>query len=113
MTQSPQSRQVQPLLVAASVAFTMGTALSIFVLNLRLPGHICKALLLLALALAIFGLGEFLNHPRRRLITPETVKGKQEPQFHRKRKTCGLGNLLDICAVITLFLALSAFLYPH
>jgi len=108
-----QPRQSHPLLIAASVAFTLGTALSIFVLNLRLPGHICKALLLLALALAIFGVGEFLNHPRRRLITPETVKGKQKPQFYRNRKTCGLGNLLDICAIITFFLALSSFLYPH
>jgi len=111
---TPESH-IQPQLLLISAYTTLVSAIIIVFLALFffLPGHLFKPLLLLSASLFSLSAGEFLNHPKQRVITQETVKANQEAQYHRKRSPCALGNLFDICGLLLLFVALSAFFFPH
>jgi len=111
---TPESHsRIQPLFIAAYGAFVSAIAIIIGAFIFTLPEHFSKALLILSASFAAFGTGEFLNHPKQKLITPETVQSSQKPKYHHNRNPCGLGNLLDISGLILLFIALSAFFFPH
>jgi len=113
MTTPESHSQFQPLLIAAYAAFASGITIFIAAFMLTLPEHVFKAVLILSASLAVFATGEFLNHPKQKLITPETVRTNQKPKYHHNRNPCSLGNLFDIGGLILLFVALSAFLFPH
>jgi len=60
------------------------------------------------------GIGEYLNHPLQKKLSPPTSE-KNSPQqtFVRTRNPCGLGSTLDVLALISLFVALSFFFFPY
>lgn len=73
------------------------------------PGRTRPALLFLAVSLALFGIGEVLNHPLQ--IERRFTEDGQAPQLSsRRRNPCLLGNLLVIGAILFLFMAFSQFI---
>ena len=63
----------------------------------------------------LLGLGEYLNHPvqKKQTFAQRPDSGPPTTTLHRSRNPCGLGNTLDVLAVICLFLALSYFFFPY
>jgi len=111
---SPKSHtQIKPLLIFAYGAFASGGILFISAFMLTLPAHFFKATLILAASFAAIGTGEFLNHPKQKLITQETIQNKSKPQYHHSRNPCSLGNLFDIGGLLLFFIAISSFFFPH
>lgn len=72
--------------------------------GLRAIGFICLFL----------GLGEYLNHPLQKKLIPsdQDDSGVQE-KLHRTRNPCGLGNTLDVLALVCLFIAVSLLFFPY
>jgi hypothetical protein len=105
--------QIQPLLISAYAAIVSAIIIFVTALMFPLPEHRFKAILILSAGFATFGIGEFLNHPKQKLITRETVKASKKPRYHRTRNPCSLGNLFDISGLLFLFTSLSYFFFPH
>jgi len=64
-------------------------------------------------ALLFFGIGEYLNHPPLVENRPAADQGKTvRPAGKRTRTPCGLGNLFDILAIISIFIVASYLLFP-
>jgi hypothetical protein len=64
-------------------------------------------------SLLFFGIGEYLNHPplaRHRVAPQQTGNIQLSPK--KKRITCGLGNLFDVLAIISVFIAASYLFFP-
>jgi len=60
------------------------------------------------------GIGEILNHPvQKKLVLTDQENSLHHTTLHRSRNPCGLGNTLDVLALICLFISLSLFLFPH
>ncbi len=112
MTTPESQTRIQPLLIAAYGVFASGIILFIVLFVFSLPGYLFKTILILSISFAAFGTGELLNHPKQKLITRETVQTNQTT-YHHNRNPCILGNLFDIIALLLLFIALSAFFFPH
>jgi len=73
-----------------------------------------KGLRVLGLAFLFIGLGEYLNHPRQeelKLSSPDDTELLKTT--HRRRNSCGLGNLLDVLGLIAIFAALALFFFPY
>ncbi len=113
MTTPELETPVQPLFIAAYAFFVTGALLFIAAFVLTLPAHLFKSTLILSASFAALSTGEQLNHPRQKLVTRETVQSGQEPQYHRNRNPCSLGNLFDIVGLLLLFIAISSFFFPH
>jgi len=113
MTTSESYSRLQPLLLAAYAVIGSAIVISVLTFFLSPAPHIFKALYLFSASLFSLGAGELFNHPKQKIITSETVKTGQKAKYHRKRNSCGLGNLLDICGLLLLFIALASFLFPH
>jgi hypothetical protein len=103
------SEKFPPLFIAACIFVCLGLILlacALFFMDrpvyLRVWGGIATGLM-------VFGAGEILNHPREQIFRPEQPEegGKN---FRRRRNTCGLGNLLDIIALLLFFIGLSSML---
>lgn len=101
-----------PGLLTAYVALFSGSLLLLGLALFTLANHIFKGSLLLSLSLLFFGAGELFNHPKQKLITKRTVQLAKNRAYHRTRNTCGLGNLLDICALLFFFMSMASFLFP-
>jgi hypothetical protein len=112
MTPEPHP-QIQPLLISAYAAVVSGIIIFVTALIFPLPEHRFKAILILSAGFATFGIGEFLNHPKQKLITRESVKTSKRLRYHRNRNPCSLGNLFDISGLLLLFISLSYFFFPH
>ena len=60
------------------------------------------------------GVAEILNHPvQKRLAFNDQNGSGPQATLHRSRNPCGLGNTLDVLALICLFISLSLFFFPH
>ncbi len=63
-----------------------------------------------ALGIFTIGVGEWINHPLQKSLA---YKDKQDMKFqkirHRKRNPSSLGNLLEICGLILIFIGLADF----
>ena len=60
------------------------------------------------------GAGEYLNHPQQKTLTyNDRDNSGPAVTYHRQRNPCGLGNTLDVIALICLFLALGFFFFPY
>jgi len=64
-------------------------------------------------ALLFFGIGEYLNH--QPLIDhssePQDKNGATRPAGKWRRTPCGLGNVFDVLAIISVFIAASYVLF--
>jgi len=101
------------LLLAAYIAIASGTIIFIAAFVIALPEHLFKGTLILSASFTTFGTGEYLNHPKQKLITQETVKTNKKPKYHRNRNPCSLGNLFDIGGLLLLFIAFSSFFFSY
>ena len=113
MTTPETDTPVQPLFIAACAFFVTAAILFITPFVLALPAYLFKSTLILSASFAALSTGELLNHPKQKLVTRETVKTGQEPQYHRNRNPCSLGNMFDIGGLLLLFIAISSFFFPH
>lgn len=60
------------------------------------------------------GIGEILNHPvQKKLEFKDRENTLSQATLHRSRNPCGLGNTLDVAALVCLFISLSFFFFPH
>ena len=64
-------------------------------------------------ALLFFGVGEYLNHPPLINYPSEPQGEAPQPVKERKRTPCGLGNLFDVLAIISIFIAASHVLFQE
>ena len=73
-----------------------------------------KGMRALGLSFFLLGFGEYLNHPRqKKLHYNEQDDTGPHVTFHRSRNPCGLGNTLDVVALISFCLALGFFFFPY
>ena len=73
-----------------------------------------KTIRAIGLSCLFVGLGEYLNHPvQKRLTLDDLDDSGPQTILHRSRNPCGLGNTLDVLALICLFVALGLFLFPQ
>lgn len=73
-----------------------------------------KGLRTLGFFFLFLGAGEILNHPlQKRLAFNDQNGSGPHATLHRSRNPCGLGNALDVLALICLFISLSLFFFPH
>jgi len=91
-------------IVLVAVSFTIFTADIAQAKSIRAIGLSCLFL----------GVGEYLNHPvQKRLTFNDLDDSGPQTTLHRSRNPCGLGNTLDVLALIGLFIALGLFLVPQ
>ena len=75
---------------------------------------VAKGLRALGLSFFLLGFGEYLNHPRQKTLRyNEQDDSGPLVTFHRSRNPCGLGNTLDVVALISFFIALGFFFFPY
>ncbi|MCP3887856.1 MAG: hypothetical protein GY702_03130 [Desulfobulbaceae bacterium] len=72
---------------------------------------IVKGMVLISSALIIFGLGEFLNHPKEHSFIETEQGDTKRREYIRRRNTCGLGNLCIIVALLLFFVGLSSLIF--
>ena len=80
------------------------------------PGNIAQAkgFRTLGFLFLFLGVGEILNHPVQKSLAFNDQDGSgPHATLHRSRNPCGLGNTLDVLALICLFISLSLFFFPH
>ncbi len=101
-----------PILYVVSWLLTLIGLLGLITTLIIEPHYtIVKGMVLISAALIIFGLGEFLNHPKEQsFITTEKDTTKRR-QYIRRRNTCGLGNLCIIVALLLFFIGLSSLIF--
>lgn len=64
-------------------------------------------------SLLFFGIGEYLNHPPlTRHRVPPLQADKTQLSRNNRRIPCGLGNLFDVLAIISVFIAASYLFFP-
>lgn len=102
-----------PMLLAGYIALFAGCLVLLGLVLFTLSDHFFKGSLLLSLSLLFFGTGELFNHPKQKLITKKTVQLTKNREYHRTRNSCGLGNLLDICALLFFFMSMASFFFPY
>ena len=102
--------------LAFFVLLVMGGVLIIAVSFTFFPGNILQAKGIRALGffLLFLGVGEVVNHPvQKSLALNEQNDSGPHATLHRSRNPCGLGNTLDVLALICLFISLSLFFFPY
>ena len=73
-----------------------------------------KTMRAIGLSFLFLGVGEYLNHPvQKRLTYNDRDDSGPQTTLHRSRNPCGLGNTLDVLALICLFVAFGLFLFPQ
>ena len=102
-----------PLFVLAWLALFSGLTGSGGALLFQPEASILKPLLLVSMGLVAFGAGEILNHPLEQIKTTTPPHTDYELQAYRRRNDCSLGNLLDIGALLLIFIGIARFMYPH
>ncbi|KJR97783.1 MAG: hypothetical protein VR65_22400 [Desulfobulbaceae bacterium BRH_c16a] len=107
------ARKYPPLFIIAFLALAIGLAGVIGVLLLQLPPSTFKPLLLVFSGCIAFGVGEILNHPIERIPEFGQAAGDNDENIYRRRNDCSLGNLLDIVALLLIFIGFARFLYPY
>ena len=102
--------------LAFFVLLVMSGVLIIAVSFTFFPGNILQAKGIRALGffLLFLGVGEVVNHPvQKSLALNEQNDSGPHATLHRSRNPCGLGNTLDVLALICLFISLSLFFFPY
>ena len=107
-----KSSPINPLTMSflALVLAGLGLIILSFVLPFRDYG-IGRALGAGGFALLFFGIGEYLNNPPLIDHSSEQREETVQPTRKRKRTPCGLGNLFDVLAIISVFVAVSYVLF--
>jgi hypothetical protein len=100
-----------PLYITAWVLLGIGMSGLLCLLFLSPPAHIFSGVLYILMGLALFGIGEIVNHPKTSM--PATYPNDHPKKSNRQRNSCSLGNLSDIGAVLLFFAGLSTLLFPH
>jgi hypothetical protein len=100
-----------PLYITAWVLLGIGISGLLSLLILRPPPHIFSGLLYILMGLALFGIGEIINHPKTSM--PAKYFDDRPKKSNRQRNSCSLGNLCDIGAVLLFFAGLSTLLFPQ
>ncbi len=101
-----------PILYIAAWVITATGLLGLFVTLFIEPKHtILKGMVLISAALIIFGLGEFLNHPKEKSFMATEQGDTKRREYIRRRNTCGLGNLCIIVALLLFFIGLSSLIF--
>ncbi len=104
-----------PILYLMAWFFTLTGLLGLIATLLIGPTYaIVKGMVLISAALIIFGLGEFLNHPKEKNFIAAEKEEKETAkrgQYIRRRNSCGLGNLFIIVALLLFFVGLSSVLF--
>ncbi len=73
-----------------------------------------KGLRAIGFCCLFLGLGEYLNHPVEKGPAADKRSATDTPATpYRSRNPCGLGNTLDVLAVICLFIAVSYLFFPY
>ncbi len=76
--------------------------------------HQAKGLRAIGIFGLFLGIGEILNHPvQKKLELKDQEDTPPLATLHRSRNPCGLGNTLDVLALVCLFISLSYFFFPH
>jgi hypothetical protein len=102
-----------PLFVIACLALATGLAGVIGSFVLQLPPSTFLPLLLVSSGCTAFGVGEIINHPIERIPEFGQAPGDNDEMIYRRRNDCSLGNLLDIVALLLIFIGIAKFLYPY
>lgn len=73
-----------------------------------------KGIMALGFFCLFLGTGEILNHPiQKRLTYNDQDNSGPHVTLHRSRNPCGLGNTLDVLALICLCISLSLLFFPY
>jgi hypothetical protein len=100
-----------PVFVTACIALTVAIPSVIGVISIPMTDHLNRGLLLLSVGLALFGIGEILNHPKQTIYPIRQDAESGVLKYHRRRNSCGLGTLCNISSLLLFFMALSSLFF--
>lgn len=100
-----------PLLTAAIISVCIAPVCATLAVMVPVAPTTRKSMILVAIGMLMFGIGEILNHPLQTgLRYSENEHSHLRRFFHRHRNPCTLGNLLVILSLLVFFSGLGGFI---